>query len=88
MELEYRAYWGIKKFIFDMQQANSERRLQLAELEEICNDANEKCQDLQAANESLSWQVNFEKIFHPRLESAFIQFSLAYIPKSVTLSMV
>ena len=37
VELEYRAYWGIKKFIFDMQQANSERRLQLAELEEICN---------------------------------------------------
>ena len=39
MELEHRAYWAIKKFNFDMQQASSERRLQLAELEEICNDA-------------------------------------------------
>ena len=41
MELEHRAYWDIKKFNFDMQQASSERRLQLAELEEICNDAYE-----------------------------------------------
>ena len=41
VELEHRAYWAIKKFNFDMQQANSERRLQLAELEEIRNDAYE-----------------------------------------------
>lgn len=41
MELEHRAYWAIKKFNFDMQQASSERRLQLAELEEIHNDAYE-----------------------------------------------
>ncbi|KAK9199090.1 hypothetical protein WN944_014277 [Citrus x changshan-huyou] len=41
VELEHRAYWAIKKFNFDMQQANSERRLQLAELEEIHNDAYE-----------------------------------------------
>ncbi|KAH9705550.1 hypothetical protein KPL70_011918 [Citrus sinensis] len=41
VELEHRAYWAIKKFNFDMQQASSERRLQLAELEEICNDAYE-----------------------------------------------
>ncbi|KAH9782108.1 hypothetical protein KPL71_008748 [Citrus sinensis] len=40
-ELEHRAYWAIKKFNFDMQQASSERRLQLAELEEIRNDAYE-----------------------------------------------
>ncbi|KAH9735065.1 hypothetical protein KPL71_017621 [Citrus sinensis] len=39
VELEHRAYWAIKKFNFDMQQASSERRLQLAELEEIRNDA-------------------------------------------------
>ena len=53
VELEHRAYWSIKKFNFDMQQASSERRLHLAELEEIRNDAYEKCQDLQATNESL-----------------------------------
>ncbi|KAH9686903.1 hypothetical protein KPL70_014565 [Citrus sinensis] len=41
VELEHRAYWAIKKFNFDMQQVSSERRLQLAELEEIRNDAYE-----------------------------------------------
>ncbi|KAH9670818.1 hypothetical protein KPL70_017120 [Citrus sinensis] len=41
VELEHRAYLAIKKFNFDMQQASSERRLQLVELEEIRNDAYE-----------------------------------------------
>ncbi|KAH9803520.1 hypothetical protein KPL71_001801 [Citrus sinensis] len=41
VELEHRAYWAIKKFNFDMQQAGSKKRLQLAELEEIRNDAYE-----------------------------------------------
>ncbi|KAH9704912.1 hypothetical protein KPL70_011658 [Citrus sinensis] len=35
VELEHRAYWAIKKFNFDMQQASSERILQLAELEKF-----------------------------------------------------
>ena len=41
VEIEHCAYWAIKKFNFDMQLASSERRLQLAELEEIRNDAYE-----------------------------------------------
>ena len=41
VELEHRTYWAIKKFNYDMQQASSERRLQLVELEEIRNDAYE-----------------------------------------------
>ncbi|KAK9195367.1 hypothetical protein WN943_003488 [Citrus x changshan-huyou] len=41
VELEHHAYWAIKKFNFDMQQASSERILQLVELEEIRNDAYE-----------------------------------------------
>ena len=41
VEFKYRVYWAIKKFNFDKQQANSERRLQLTVVEEICNDAYE-----------------------------------------------
>ena len=41
MELEHCVYWAIKKLNFDMQQARSERKLQLVEFEEIHNDAYE-----------------------------------------------
>ena len=39
IELKHHAYWAIKKFDFDMHQASSSKRLQLAELKEICNEA-------------------------------------------------
>ncbi|CAL9007234.1 unnamed protein product, partial [Prunus brigantina] len=39
--LEHRAYWAIKKFNFDMQQAGDKRKLQLNELEELRYDAYE-----------------------------------------------
>ena len=42
VELKLRVYWAIKKFNFDMAQADSIRRLQLNELEELCNKAYEK----------------------------------------------
>lgn len=41
VELEHRAYWAIKKFNFDMQQAGDKRKLQLNELEELRYDAYE-----------------------------------------------
>jgi hypothetical protein len=39
MELEHKALWEIKQFNFDMQAADSHRKLQLTELEELRNDA-------------------------------------------------
>ncbi|KAH9792872.1 hypothetical protein KPL71_004324 [Citrus sinensis] len=56
VELEHRAYWAIKKFKFDMQQASSKRRLQLAELEEICNDA---CENAKIYKQQM-------KVFHDK----------------------
>jgi hypothetical protein len=41
VELEYKAYWAIKKFNFDMKQAGDKRKLQLNELEELRHDAYE-----------------------------------------------
>ena len=45
MKLEYRAYRAIKKFNFDMQQAGSKRRLQLAKLKEMHNDTCENAKN-------------------------------------------
>ena len=41
VELEHCAYWAIKRFNFDMAQANSTHKLQLNELEELCNETYE-----------------------------------------------
>lgn len=44
-ELEHIVYWAINKFNFDIQEACSERKLQLAELEEIRNGAHENAKN-------------------------------------------
>ena len=38
IELEHRAYWAFKRLNFDFDKAGAERKLQIKELEEICND--------------------------------------------------
>jgi hypothetical protein len=39
VELEHRAYWAIKQLNFNFLKADSQRKLQLTELEELRNDA-------------------------------------------------
>ena len=39
MEIEYKAWWAIKKFNMDLERADLKRFLDLNELEEVRNDA-------------------------------------------------
>ncbi|KAH9769590.1 hypothetical protein KPL71_012072 [Citrus sinensis] len=65
VELEHRAYWAIKKFNFDMKQASSERRLQLAELEEIRNDAYENAKIYKQQMKDFHDKQIMRKLFTP-----------------------
>ncbi|KAH9781914.1 hypothetical protein KPL71_008676 [Citrus sinensis] len=69
VELEHRAYWAIKKFNFDIQQASSERRLQLAELEEIRNDAYENAKIYKKRMKVFHDKQIMRKSFTPELVS-------------------
>ena len=81
MELKHRAYWAIKKFNFDIQQTSSKRRLQLAELEEIRNDAYENAKIYKQRMKVFHDKQIMRKSFTLGQKSAFIQFSLAPIPR-------
>lgn len=52
VKLQHHTYWALKKFNFNVRQ-NGSREMQLAEHEEMKNDAYKKGQDLKAVNESL-----------------------------------
>ena len=64
IELQHRAYWAIKKFNFDMTLAGSTRRLQLNELEEICNEVYENERINKARIKAFHRQIN-RKTFEP-----------------------
>ncbi|KAK9208675.1 hypothetical protein WN944_001035 [Citrus x changshan-huyou] len=83
VELEHHAYWAIKKFNFDMQQANSERRLQLTELEEIRNDAYENGKISKQRMKVFHDKQIMRKSFTP--EAAYIRGSqvLGIIPRTL-----
>ncbi|KAK9205382.1 hypothetical protein WN943_015649 [Citrus x changshan-huyou] len=69
VELEHRAYWAIKKFNFDMQQASLERKLQLVELEEIRNDAYENAKIYKQRMKVFHDKQIMRKSFTPELIS-------------------
>ena len=64
-----------------MQQGSSERRLQLTELKEIHNDAYENAKIYKQRMKVFHDKQIMRKSFTPGQKSAFIQFSLAPIPR-------
>ncbi|KAH9780390.1 hypothetical protein KPL71_008058 [Citrus sinensis] len=80
VELEHRAYWAIKKFNFDMQQASSERRLQLVELEEIHNDAYENAKIYKQRIKVFHDKQIMRKSFTPSQKVLLFNFRLHLFP--------
>ncbi|KAH9686664.1 hypothetical protein KPL70_014445 [Citrus sinensis] len=83
VELEHRAYWAIKKFNFDMQKASSERRLQLAELEEIHNDAYENAKIYKQRMKVFHDKQIMRKSFTPGQKVLLFNFRLHLFPELV-----
>ncbi|XP_059455052.1 uncharacterized protein LOC132185274 [Corylus avellana] len=64
VELEYRAYWAIKKFNFDMKQAGDKRKLQLNELEKMRHDAYENAKLYKERTKAYHDKQLVKKEFH------------------------
>ncbi|KAK9221974.1 hypothetical protein WN944_010405 [Citrus x changshan-huyou] len=84
VELEHRAYWAIKKFNFDIKQASSERRLQLAELEEIHNDAYEIAKIYKQQMKVFHDKQIMRKSFTPGQKVLLFNSRLHLFPESVS----
>ncbi|KAH9725250.1 hypothetical protein KPL70_007801 [Citrus sinensis] len=84
VELEHRAYWAIKKFNFGMQQASSKRRLQLAELKEIRNDAYENAKIYKQRMKVFHDKQIMRKSFTPGQKVLLFNSRLHLFPELVT----
>ncbi|XXG62591.1 hypothetical protein AAC387_Pa05g0918 [Persea americana] len=65
VELEHRAYWEIKRLNFDLEKAGVQRKLQLAELEEMRNDSYECARSYKARTKMFHDKRILRKEFHP-----------------------
>ena len=59
LELEHYAFWVIKTFNFNMKHARSNRRLQLNELDELCNKAYENAKIYKAKTKAFHDKNDF-----------------------------
>ena len=64
IELEYRAYWAIKKLNLSLDQAGRERLLQLQELQELRNESYENVEIYKAKNKANHDKHINRKSFH------------------------
>lgn len=64
VELEHRAYWAIKRLNFDLEKAGVQRKLQLAELEEMRNESYECARSYKARTKMFHDKRILRKEFH------------------------
>ncbi|GMP93618.1 hypothetical protein CsSME_00043374 [Camellia sinensis var. sinensis] len=65
VELEHQSLWVIKKFNFDMAKAGDHQKLQLNELKELRNDANESSKMYKARTKAFHDKHISRKSFEP-----------------------
>lgn len=65
VELEHRVYWAVKLFNFDLVKASDKKKVDLSELDEICNDAYESYKVFDARIKDFHDKWIVKKAFEP-----------------------
>jgi len=80
VELEYRTFWAIKAFNFDMKQEGSNHRFQLNELDELRNEAYENAKTYKAKTKAFHDKIISRKSFKPNQKVWLFNFKLKLFP--------
>ncbi|XP_062151973.1 uncharacterized protein LOC133860367 [Alnus glutinosa] len=83
VELEHKAYWAIKSFNMKMDESGEHRKLQLQELEEICNDAYESARIYKEKTKAFHDKMIFRKEFKIGQKALLYQSRLRLFPSKL-----
>ena len=80
VELEHKAYWVVKKFNFDLKAAREKRLLQLNEMDEFWNDANENAKIYKEWTKNWHDKQILRHEFAPRQQVSLFNSRLKLLP--------
>ncbi|XP_031280250.1 uncharacterized protein LOC116138705 [Pistacia vera] len=83
MELEYRAYWAIKRLNLDMDKVGEEQKLQLNELDELRNEAYENMKIYKERTKFYHDKVIQRKEFHLGMKVLLYDSRLCLFPRNL-----
>ena len=87
VEMEHRAYWAIKTFNFNLDQAGKQRLLQMNELDELRHESYESSRIYKDRLKLFHDKTIARKTFEPNQKGTTVQLSIAHVSRKTPLSV-